>query len=178
MSRIAQIALLAATAVYGIVIPTSTLPPVFCDHIILSPPVVAITNGTAVTGLELYGTSTSASLQASGYKQGWGFGNGGVAVDDQCHSLWFNIGESVYSYKPLSFAFDNQISTNWIGGSTSPLVAGTTAEYTATSTFLACPSAVVGVWALYLQTGSDLPTGLVCATTQLQLGPSTLISFT
>ncbi|KAG8870650.1 hypothetical protein FRB97_009577 [Tulasnella sp. 331] len=150
---------------------------VFCDVIMNSPPILAITNGTAVKGLELYSTNAgSAVLSAAGYHQGWSFSNGGVGVFDGCHYLWLNIGESTTSYKPLSFAFDDQLSTNWIGGSTSPLTAGTTAGYLATSTFLACQSAVAGQWALYLQTGPDVPGGQVCTDTQLELGPSTLIS--
>ncbi|KAG8870651.1 hypothetical protein FRB97_009578 [Tulasnella sp. 331] len=154
---------------------TSTLPTIWCDVIIDSPPIVAITTGTAVEGLELSSAGGSAALAATGYHQGWGFSNGGVGVFDGCHYLWLNIGESTASYKPLSFALDDQLSTNWSGGSTSPLVAGATTEYQATSTFLACQSAVAGQWTLYLQTGSDVPSGLECVDTQLELGPSTAI---
>lgn len=147
----------------------------------------------------------SATLQADGYQQGWSFANGGVGVFDQCHYIWLNIGESAHSYKPLcvyplplpslpstddlrltlgyhrrsrSFALDDQVTTTWSGGSTSPLVANATAGYKATSTFLACEASAAsaaGQWTLYLQTGSDVPAGEVCADTQLQLGASTTL---
>ncbi|KAG9021609.1 hypothetical protein FS837_007137, partial [Tulasnella sp. UAMH 9824] len=78
-----------------------------------------------------------------------------------------------------SFGFDNEQSFNWVLGLGNLLTATETTSYTTTNWFIACQEDER--WALYLQTGSDLPDGVTCVSTQLQLlgsGATTLTTTT
>ncbi|KAG8948080.1 hypothetical protein FRC00_008789 [Tulasnella sp. 408] len=152
--------------------PTPPTPPgtVFCLILRTGPPIVATTFKTFVTGYQLAVDITPATLNATGWTGGFDFDNGGIGAFDGCHHWYLNIGSSTKSYKPLSWAFDNQISTNWIASEGSPVSAAATAEYGASSSFLTCKEG--GKWHLYLQTGNDWPSGLTCTTTKLAVGTS------
>ncbi|KAG9027724.1 hypothetical protein FRB95_007421, partial [Tulasnella sp. JGI-2019a] len=85
-----------------------------------------------------------------------------------CHYWWLNIGAHSTSVKPLTWAFDDQITTNWVGGPGEILTA--VATWGSISKFLACQES--GFWVLHLQTGTDVPSGKVCVATQLAEGTS------
>ncbi|KIO22898.1 hypothetical protein M407DRAFT_27624 [Tulasnella calospora MUT 4182] len=145
---------------------------VVCFVIIPGPPITAITPGTAVTGLQLALSSSSteaATLATSGFATAISYKNGGIGEFEGCHYYWLNIGISPFSYKPLSFGYDDQQTFNWSAGSGQIVTALKTSTYAQTSTFLACKSES-GAWALFLQTGKDVPAGLTCVETQLQVG--------
>ncbi|KAG9021631.1 hypothetical protein FS837_007121 [Tulasnella sp. UAMH 9824] len=149
---------------------SSPLPPVPSGTVVcflarIGPPIVASTPGTPVTGLQLAVDVTPATLETTGFTGGWDFVNGGIGAFYGCHDFWLNIGTSTKSYKPLSWAFDNQVTTNWIAAEGSKVTAAATASYNATSSFLACKEATK--WRLYLQTGTDKPAGFNCTTTEL-----------
>ncbi|KAG9019338.1 hypothetical protein FRB90_003744 [Tulasnella sp. 427] len=152
--------------------PTPPVPPgtIFCEIARIGPPIVASTPGTAVTGLQLAVDTTAATLESTGFTGGWDFTNGGIGAFDGCHDFWLNIGASSKSYKPLSWAFDNQITTNWVAAPGSKVTANATSTYAATSKFLACKES--GKWRLYLQTGTDKPAGETCTTTELTVKSS------
>ncbi|KAG8849143.1 hypothetical protein FRB96_000929 [Tulasnella sp. 330] len=163
MSKVIQLTL-ALTAALAAVRPVFSVPPgtIFCD--------IAFTTGTSVTSLQLTQTPYKAILTDSGFHGGWDFVNGGLGAFDGCHDWWLNIGTSPHSYKPLTWAFDDQLTDNWVGGPGQLLTATATADYATTSNFLACKED--GVWTLYLQTGEDVPPGKTCALTTLQEGAS------
>ncbi|KAG9004834.1 hypothetical protein FRB94_002001 [Tulasnella sp. JGI-2019a] len=177
-----------------------TVPPgtIFCEMLVAQtgPPIVAVSSSSAINGLQVTTASTlpfcldipragsiltlipsssliatQPSLVADGFKGGYSFSNGGIGALDRCHAFYLNIIPSDTSYKPLWWQFDNQVTNTWSAGP-SQLIATTGAS--ATSKFIACGSAKGG-WFLYLQTGTDLPPGVRCYETQLQVadGPST-----
>lgn len=152
--------------------PTPPTPPgtVFCLIARTGPPIVASTLKTFVTGLQLAVDITPATLATTGFTGGYDFDNGGIGAFDGCHHWYLNIGTSEKSYKPLSWAFDKQLSTNWIAAEGSTISAAATADYNASSSFLVCKEA--GKWRLYLQTGNDWPSGLTCTTTKLFVNSS------
>ncbi|KAG8937850.1 hypothetical protein FRC00_013456 [Tulasnella sp. 408] len=159
-------------AVAGLIASTlaSPFPPtppgtIFCALAKIGPPIVASTSGTAVSGLELAVDITSATLETAGFTGGWTFSNGGIGAFEGCHNWWLNIGTSAYSYKPLTWAFDNQLTTYWVASEGSTISTAATSPYGAISKFLACKTS--GKWTLYLQTGTDVPAGLTCTTTEL-----------
>ncbi|KAG8937848.1 hypothetical protein FRC00_013454, partial [Tulasnella sp. 408] len=125
----------------------------------------ASTAGTPVTGLQLALDTTSATLETTGFTGGYDFIGGGIGAFEQCHDWWLNIGTSAYSYKPLTWAYDDKKTTNWIASAGSTISTAATSSYGATSKFLACEES--GKWTLYLQTGTDVPSGLACTTTEL-----------
>ncbi|KAG8903044.1 hypothetical protein FRC01_009357 [Tulasnella sp. 417] len=129
----------------------------------------AITPGTAVTGLELARSSTGAvTLAASGFETLISYSNGGIGEFSFCTYYWLNIGTSTHSYKPLSWGHNDQETFTWSAGEGQIVTALGTSTYSTTSTFLACSES--GSWALYLQTGKDVPAGVTCVETQLQVG--------
>lgn len=147
--------------------------PASCLVIVEGPPITAITAGTAVTGLELARSSTGAvTLAASGFETLINYSNGGIGEFSFCNYYWLNIGTSSHSYKPLSWGFNDQETSNWSAGTGQIVTALGTSTYSTTSTFLACNES--GGWALYLQTGTDVPSGVTCVDTQLQVGTSTV----
>ncbi|KAG9032153.1 hypothetical protein FRB95_001860 [Tulasnella sp. JGI-2019a] len=152
-----------------------TVPPgtIFCEMLVAQtgPPIVAVSSSSAINGLQVTTATTQPSLVADGFKGGYSFSNGGIGALDRCHAFYLNIIPSDTSYKPLWWQFDNQVTNTWSAGP-SQLIATTGAS--ATSKFIACGSAKGG-WFLYLQTGTDLPSGVRCYETQLQVadGPST-----
>ncbi|KAG8947495.1 hypothetical protein FRC04_010676 [Tulasnella sp. 424] len=137
----------------------------FCDLVRLGAPIVASTTGTAVTGFELAVAVKRATLKETGFTGGYDFVNGGIGAFDGCHDWWLNIGTSAHSYKPLSWAFDDQQTTAWVASEGSTISTAATSSYGAISKFLACKEG--GKWYLYLQTGTDVPVGVTCATTEL-----------
>ncbi|KAG8971292.1 hypothetical protein FRB90_010548 [Tulasnella sp. 427] len=142
---------------------------VVCYVIVKGAPTTAITPGTAVTGLELARSSTGAvTLAASGFETLISYSNGGFGEFAFCHYYWLNIGTSTHSYKPLSWGYDDEETKTWSAGAGQIVTALGTSTYSATSTFLACNQS--GSWVLYLQTGSDVPSGVTCVKTQLQVG--------
>ncbi|KAG9041760.1 hypothetical protein FS837_011769 [Tulasnella sp. UAMH 9824] len=144
-----------------------------CLVIVHGPPTTAITPGTAVTGLELARSSTGAvTLATSGFETLINYNNGGFGEFEFCNYYWLNIGTSTHSYKPLSWGYDDQETTTWSAGSGQIVTALATSTYSKTSTFLACNES--GAWVLYLQTGSEVPSGVTCVKTQLQVGTNTL----
>ncbi|KAG8925386.1 hypothetical protein FRC00_004028 [Tulasnella sp. 408] len=154
---------------------SSPLPPVppgtiICHLARAGPPIVANTPGTPVTGLQLALDITPATLEKTGFTGGWDFVNGGIGAFYGCHDFWLNIGKSNKSYKPLSWAFDKQVTKNWKAAEGSKITAAATASYKATSKFLACKAK--GTWKLYLQTGTDKPAGAECTTTELFINKS------
>ncbi|KAG8947494.1 hypothetical protein FRC04_010675 [Tulasnella sp. 424] len=138
---------------------------IFCDIARLGAPIVASTTGTAVTNLQLAVDVTRATLKTAGFTGGYDFVGGGIGAFDGCHDFWLNIGTSAHSYKPLSWAFDDKETTTWVASEGSTISAAATSSYSATSEFLACEES--GTWYLYLQTGTDVPAGVTCATTEL-----------
>ncbi|KAG8992286.1 hypothetical protein FRB94_011726 [Tulasnella sp. JGI-2019a] len=158
--------------------PVWSTPIIFCDLVELSPYITAITPGTAVTGLGLTQTSGAATLTKGGFHGGWNYADGGLGAFDGCHYWWLNIGTSSTSVKPLTWAFDDQITTIWSGGpgvilTTIAPVSNGTFVAAATSEFIACKES--GSWVLYLQQGTDVPKGN-CVKTQLQEGTSNVIA--
>ncbi|KAG8992287.1 hypothetical protein FRB94_011727 [Tulasnella sp. JGI-2019a] len=176
MQKTSQLAFALFSALAALA-PVSSAPIIFCDLVELSPTITAITPGTAVTGLGLTQTSGAATLTNNGFHGGWDWVNGGLGAFDGCHDWWLNIGTSSHSYKPLTWAFDDQITTNWAGGPgeimTTTATVGQTLQLAPSSEFLACKES--GSWILYLQTGTDVPAGVECVTTQLEEGTSTAI---
>lgn len=138
---------------------------IFCALARIGPPIVASTTGTAVTGLQLAVDITSATLETVGFNGGYSFSNGGIAAFEGCHNWYLNIGTSSHSYKPLTWAFDDQETTSWVASAGSTISTAATSPYGAVSQFLACEQS--GKWTLYLQTGTDVPSGLTCTTTEL-----------
>ncbi|KAG8903042.1 hypothetical protein FRC01_009355, partial [Tulasnella sp. 417] len=91
---------------------------VVCFVIIPGPPITAITPGTAVTGLQLALSSTgAATLATKGFATLISYSNGGIGEFEGCHYYWLNIGTSPFSYKPLSWGYDDQETFNWSAGS-------------------------------------------------------------
>ncbi|KAG8947512.1 hypothetical protein FRC04_010693 [Tulasnella sp. 424] len=147
---------------------------VVCYVIVHGPSITAITPGTAVTGLELARSSTGAvTLAASGFETLISYNNGGIGEFEFCHYYWLNIGTSTHSYKPLSWGYDDEETLNWSAGSGQIVTALGSSTYSTTSTFLACNES--GSWALYLQTGTDVPPGVTCVATQLQVGANPIV---
>ncbi|KAG8946396.1 hypothetical protein FRC04_011842 [Tulasnella sp. 424] len=68
------------------------------------------------------------------------------------------------SYKPLQFDLGTPISDYW---SSVRLSVTSASPWGAESWFLACPTSVAGEYLVYLQTGTDVPSGQTCALTQL-----------
>ncbi|KAG9041762.1 hypothetical protein FS837_011771 [Tulasnella sp. UAMH 9824] len=151
---------------------------VVCFVIIPGPPITAITPGTAVQGLQLAlssSTTLAATLATKGFATMISYSNGGIGEFEGCHYYWLNIGTSPFSYKPLSWGYDDQKTFNWSAGPGQIVTALATTTYPATSTFLACKSQS-SAWALFLQTGKDVPSGLTCVETQLQVGNTTTVA--
>ncbi|KAG8947510.1 hypothetical protein FRC04_010691 [Tulasnella sp. 424] len=147
---------------------------VVCFIIVGGPPITAITPGTAVTGLQLARISTGAvTLAAEGFATKISYSNGGIGEFVECNTYWLNIGTSTHSYKPLSWGYDDQETFNWSAGSGEIVTALGTSTYSTTSKFLACNES--GSWALYLQTGTDVPSGVTCVATQLQVGTTSTV---
>ncbi|KIO22896.1 hypothetical protein M407DRAFT_215761 [Tulasnella calospora MUT 4182] len=144
-----------------------------CFVIVHGAPTTASSTGTAVTGLELARSSSGAvTLAASGFETLISYNNGGFGEFAFCNYYWLNIGTSSHSYKPLSWGYDDQETFTWSAGAGQIVTALATSTYATTSTFLACNES--GEWALYLQTGTDVPSGVTCVETQLQVGTTTL----
>ncbi|KAG8956116.1 hypothetical protein FRC00_005062 [Tulasnella sp. 408] len=143
---------------------------VVCFRIVVhGPPTTAITPGTAVTGLALARSSTGGvTLATEGFETLISYGNGGFGEFALCNYYWLNIGTSAHSYKPLSWGYDDQETTNWSAGSGQIVTALATSTYSKTSTFLACYQS--DEWVLYLQTGKQVPSGVTCVETQLEVG--------
>ncbi|KAG8907127.1 hypothetical protein FRB99_005235 [Tulasnella sp. 403] len=132
--------------------------------------ILASTNGTAVTGLELTDTNNVATLSPNGFVGAWTFDNGGVGAWDYCTYKYLNIEDGPQSYKPLTWSF-TQKTKHWVAAYGKELRAAASGNVTASSLFLACrkkTSTVKGPpeWDLYLQTGTDLPLS-ICAQTKL-----------
>ncbi|KAG8903043.1 hypothetical protein FRC01_009356 [Tulasnella sp. 417] len=145
-----------------------------CFVVVHGPPITAITPGTAVTGLELARSSTGAvTLADSGFETLISYNNGGLGEFAFCAYYWLNIGTSTHSYKPLSWGYGDQETFNWSAGSGQIVTALGTSTYSTTSTFLACNES--DSWVLYLQTGNDVPSGVTCVETQLEVGTTTTI---
>ncbi|KAG8971393.1 hypothetical protein FRC05_011072 [Tulasnella sp. 425] len=68
------------------------------------------------------------------------------------------------SYKPLQFDLGTPISDYW---SSVRLSVTSASPWGAQSWFLACPTSVTNEYLVYLQTGTDVPSGQTCALTQL-----------
>ncbi|KAG9006846.1 hypothetical protein FRB94_000351 [Tulasnella sp. JGI-2019a] len=195
MSKTNQLAfsLFAALAVISSVSSTPVLPP-SCDiaeqspYITVSAPLhkrnsklglilwlsqQATSTDSRISGLQLTQTTGAATLTSSGFHGGWDWVNGGLG---ECHDWWLNIGTSSNSVLPLTWGYDNQITTNWAGGPgevlTTTAAPAQTLVLAPSSTFLACNES--GSWVLYLQTGTDLPAGKECVATELEEGTSSL----
>ncbi|KAG8981846.1 hypothetical protein FRB95_008325 [Tulasnella sp. JGI-2019a] len=177
MSKTNQLAfsLFAALAVISSVSSTPVLPP-SCDIAEQSPYITATSTDSRISGLQLTQTTGAATLTSSGFHGGWDWVNGGLGAFDQCHDWWLNIGTSSNSVLPLTWGYDNQITTNWAGGPgevlTTTAAPAQTLVLAPSSTFLACNES--GSWVLYLQTGTDLPAGKECVATELEEGTSSL----
>lgn len=78
-----------------------------------------------------------------------------------------HVSESTASYKPVYWDYANLITNYWGPDMGSPITTTSTSPFGVDSTFLACQEG--GEWVLYLQTGTDVPPGETCATTQLQV---------
>ncbi|KAG9019332.1 hypothetical protein FRB90_003738 [Tulasnella sp. 427] len=139
---------------------------VYCPAVIMpTPPVVAVSSGTAVDGLELSNQGGLATLTKAGLGSGWNFGNGGLGYPWCPTSSWLNIADSVRPWKPLVWG-SSQSTTTWKAGYSKYLTANATKTYGDTDTFLACkPSAISATdfakapkWTLFLLTSSTLPT--------------------
>ncbi|KIO22891.1 glycoside hydrolase family 47 protein [Tulasnella calospora MUT 4182] len=146
--------------------PTPTGTP-FCKMARIGPPIVADSPSTAVHGLQLSVDTATPTLVKKGFTGGYDFISGGVGAWRGCHDYWLNIGTSPYSYKPLTWDFDSQLTTTWTADIGTLVHAGATADYLATATFLTCNQG--GSWVVYLQTGSDVPSGVTCYITQLRV---------
>jgi len=106
-------------------------------------------------------------LTTLGFHGGLNWADGGLGAYDACHYWWLNVGEGPHSYKPLTWGYDDEITTSWTGGPAQIL------SVKNRTSFLACPYSD-SVWTLYLQTGSDVPKGAGCVATELQEGTSGL----
>ncbi|KIO28120.1 hypothetical protein M407DRAFT_22595 [Tulasnella calospora MUT 4182] len=144
--------------------PTGTL---WCLLAKIGPPIVADSPSTPIHGLQLSVDTATPTLVGKGFKGSYDFIGGGIGAWRGCHDYWLNIGTSPYSYKPLTWDFDNKVTTTWTASVGTLVHAGSTADYLATNTFLACNQS--GSWVLYLQTGTDAPSGVTCYITQLKV---------
>ncbi|KAG8984236.1 hypothetical protein FRB94_000349 [Tulasnella sp. JGI-2019a] len=145
------------------------LPPNFTG----TPPYIfASSPGTAVTNLQLGGTSGGpAILEASGFNTRMTFDGSQIGVyDGSCAPLYLGVGDQVSgaSYKALTWSFtENTSSTTWIANYSQPITTSTP-----NSLFVACGE-TGGVWTLYLGgLGLELPVG--CAPTSLEVSANGL----
>ena len=109
------------------------------------------------------GLPVLAHLYVSPY---WRLSSGYIALSQvfNCRlDFYLNINPSSYSYKPITLDYGANITPYWSYGGIIQTVVGN--PYGVHSTFLACQES--GQWRLYLQTGSDVPTGVTCVSTQL-----------
>lgn len=134
--------------------------------------IVAATNGTAVSGLQVNDDLNTATLAKEGYIGAWTFNGGAVGAWDYCTYRYLTVDFSgQLSYKPITWSFSKK-TTSWIAsyGSQLKIRPPSTVEGSSShvqSLFLACKrSDGKGPWLLFLQTGTDLPL-LVCAQTTL-----------
>ncbi|TVY64156.1 hypothetical protein LSUE1_G009091 [Lachnellula suecica] len=79
-------------------------------------------------------------------------------------SMYLNIGTSTASYKPLSFGAASTGSPWALEGDT--IITSTGSTFGRQLNFLVCPSGTSGYYSLYLQTGSDTPSGQTCSNYQ------------
>ncbi|KAG8979634.1 hypothetical protein FRB94_010762 [Tulasnella sp. JGI-2019a] len=184
--------------------PVSSTPTLYCIQVVKpSYYITATTTDTRISGLQLTQKLGKVTLSSSGFYGWWDYVGGGLgaAVGDHtvhfsllhilliaffvisifldCDDWWLNIGTSSTSVKPLSWGFDNKLTTIWAAGGPGEIVTTTatpaqTLVPAATSTFIACQEN--GVWVLYLQEGTDAPDGDECVETQLRQGTSGAVS--
>ena len=98
---------------------------------------------------------------------------------------YLNIHNATTSYKPIYWDYDQvrlrcttkrmfakylyQVLTTYWDPNSYPIIqTAATSPYGIKSQFLACQEG--GKWIVYLQTGTDVPPGETCATTQLKVG--------
>ncbi|KAG9035923.1 hypothetical protein FRB95_010326 [Tulasnella sp. JGI-2019a] len=157
--------------------PVSSTPTLYCIQVVKpSYYITATTTDTRISGLQLTQKLGKVTLSSSGFYGWWDYVGGGLG---DCDDWWLNIGTSSTSVKPLSWGFDNKLTTIWAAGGPGEIVTTTatpaqTLVPAATSTFIACQEN--GVWVLYLQEGTDAPDGDECVETQLRQGTSGAVS--
>ncbi|KAH7393161.1 hypothetical protein BKA64DRAFT_675437 [Cadophora sp. MPI-SDFR-AT-0126] len=90
----------------------------------------------------------------------------GSTIQSVNSSLYLNIGEKVggKSFLPLSFAKTANTTAWGLEGDT--VITVTASTYGRQLNFLACNSKTSGYYDLYLQTGSDVPSGVTCSNYQ------------
>ncbi|KAG8946397.1 hypothetical protein FRC04_011843 [Tulasnella sp. 424] len=113
-----------------------------------------------IAGIPLYWTSpgTIALLEASLT------GDGKPCQVKDFLNVHADATSPAASYKPLQFDLDTPISDYW---SSVRLSVTSASPWGAESWFLACPTSVTDEYLVYLQTGTDVPSGQTCALTQL-----------
>ncbi|CAG8981334.1 hypothetical protein HYALB_00005135 [Hymenoscyphus albidus] len=88
----------------------------------------------------------------------------GTTIKSTNTSQFLNIGSSSVSYKPLSFG-PTATTTAWgLEGDT--IITATSSSYGRQLNFLVCSSSTSGYYDLFLQTGSDTPSGKSCSNYQ------------
>jgi len=88
----------------------------------------------------------------------------GSTIQSSNTSMYLNIGTNTASYLPLSLD-STSTTTAWaLEGDT--IITATGSQYGRQLNFLVCPSATSGYYDLYLQTGSDTPSGQTCSNYQ------------
>ncbi|KAG9042653.1 hypothetical protein FS837_010592 [Tulasnella sp. UAMH 9824] len=132
------------------------------------PAIVAITSGTPVTGYSLQGNVGTPVLTPGTHYYPYTFGSyislqGGA--DNCLNTAYFNLHSNGNSYVPISWDIGRKLTLDWNGASTVIQTRNGT-QWGVQSWFLTCKEQ--GYWAVYLQTGSDTPSGETCYLTQLQ----------
>ncbi|KAK0100952.1 hypothetical protein ONS96_006185 [Cadophora gregata f. sp. sojae] len=110
--------------------------------------------------------STSTPIPVMGPESTSEYFTIGNTIQSVNSSLYLNIGEKVdgRSYLPLSFAKTANTTAWGLEGDTVITVTGS--AYGRQLNFLACNSRTNGYYDLYLQTGSDVPSGVTCSNYQ------------
>ncbi|CAI6261956.1 unnamed protein product [Periconia digitata] len=88
----------------------------------------------------------------------------GGTIQSKKTSLFLNIAEASTSYKPLSWGASGSTTAWGLEGDTIITVQGS--SYGRQLNFLACASSSAGYYDLFLQTGSDQPSGKTCSNYQ------------
>ncbi|KAG8909048.1 hypothetical protein FRC01_007178 [Tulasnella sp. 417] len=132
------------------------------------PAIVAITSGTPVTGFSLQGNVGTPILTSGTHYYPYTFGSyislqGGA--DNCLNTAYFNLHAAGNSYIPISWDIGRKLTLDWDGAS-SVIQTRNHTQWGVQSWFLTCKEQ--GNWVVYLQTGTDTPSGETCYSTQLQ----------
>ncbi|KAG9235288.1 hypothetical protein BJ875DRAFT_374571 [Amylocarpus encephaloides] len=114
--------------------------------------------------LYLQGLPSNRSIPVMGPESTSEYFNIGSTIQSKNSSMFLNINTNTASYKPLSFGA-TATTTAWaLEGDT--IITGTKSSYGRQLNFLVCSTSTGGYYDLFLQTGSDTPSGKSCSNYQ------------